>query len=119
MIEYGDLTDNTGVFFYVNGGTGKLNVDTFNSFWDANTIVNDGKWHMGTFTTDGATTRVYVDGRLDATNAQTFNTTVGVGQGRIGSDFNERHFPGTLDDMRIYNRALTATEIKQLYNAGR
>ena len=111
MIEYGDLTDNTGVFFYVNGGTGKLNVDTFNSFWDANTIVNDGKWHMGTFTTDGATTRVYVDGRLDATNAQTFNTTVGVGQGRIGSDFNERHFPGTLDDMRIYNRALTATEI--------
>jgi hypothetical protein len=29
------------------------------------------------------------------------------------------YFPGSLDDVRIYNRALSATEIKQLYNAGR
>ena len=28
-------------------------------------------------------------------------------------------FTGTLDDVRIYNRALTAGEVKQLYNAGR
>jgi len=26
---------------------------------------------------------------------------------------------GNADDMRIYNRALSATEVKQLYNAGR
>ena len=26
---------------------------------------------------------------------------------------------GTLDDVRLYNRAHSATEIKQLYNAGR
>ena len=29
------------------------------------------------------------------------------------------YFSGTLDDVRPYNRALSATEIKQLYNAGR
>jgi hypothetical protein len=28
-------------------------------------------------------------------------------------------YPGSLDDVRIYNRALSAAEIKQLYNAGR
>jgi hypothetical protein len=26
---------------------------------------------------------------------------------------------GSLDDMRIYNRALSASEVKQLYNMGR
>ena len=39
---------------------------------------------------------------------------------RIGADPNNRlYFSGTLDDVRLYNRALSATKIKQLYNAGR
>jgi hypothetical protein len=29
------------------------------------------------------------------------------------------YFDGIIDEVRIYNRALSATEIKQLYNAGR
>jgi hypothetical protein len=28
------------------------------------------------------------------------------------------YFPGTIDDVRIYNRALTAAEVKQLYKLG-
>jgi hypothetical protein len=31
----------------------------------------------------------------------------------------EEPFKGRIDDVRIYNRALSATEIKQLYNMGR
>jgi Concanavalin A-like lectin/glucanases superfamily len=39
---------------------------------------------------------------------------------RIGGDGSLTFkFPGRLDDVRIYNRALSATEIKQLYSAGR
>jgi hypothetical protein len=29
------------------------------------------------------------------------------------------YFAGKIDDVRVYNRALSATEVKQLYNAGR
>jgi len=29
------------------------------------------------------------------------------------------YFAGNVDDARVYNRALSDTEIKQLYNAGR
>jgi Concanavalin A-like lectin/glucanases superfamily len=29
------------------------------------------------------------------------------------------YFRGAIDDLRIYNRALSATEVQQLYNAGR
>jgi hypothetical protein len=35
------------------------------------------------------------------------------------SSWRDGYFQGQLDDIRIYNRALTATEVKQLYNAGR
>jgi len=28
------------------------------------------------------------------------------------------NFPGTIDDVRIYNRALSASEVKQLYKLG-
>jgi hypothetical protein len=37
----------------------------------------------------------------------------------IGADPPEGVFNGQLDDVRIYNRALSASEVKQLYNAGR
>lgn len=32
--------------------------------------------------------------------------------------YHDADFPGKIDDVRIYNRALTAGEVKQLYNAG-
>ncbi|HEY4714989.1 MAG TPA: LamG-like jellyroll fold domain-containing protein, partial [Candidatus Paceibacterota bacterium] len=38
---------------------------------------------------------------------------------RLTSGALSAFFNGTIDDVRIYNRALSATEIKQLYNLGR
>jgi hypothetical protein len=37
----------------------------------------------------------------------------------MGDDFSNEAFKGTLDDIRIYNRALNAQEIRQLYWLGR
>jgi hypothetical protein len=39
---------------------------------------------------------------------------------QIGSDAGGGdHFLGSLDDIHIYNRALSTTEVSQLYNIGR
>jgi hypothetical protein len=38
--------------------------------------------------------------------------------GRSG-EFNNYYFDGQIDDVRIYNRALTAGEVSELYNVGR
>jgi hypothetical protein len=35
---------------------------------------------------------------------------------RIGSEHDGRYFPGILDEVRIYKRALTDKEVKQNYN---
>jgi hypothetical protein len=56
--------------------------------------------------------RLYVNGVLVATRAQTGNTTVSTGALRIGSNavWGE-YFSGAIDEVRIYNRALAAGEI--------
>jgi len=73
------------------------------------------------------TTIIYVDGAVSPsvgtgwhhvviTNA----TGLSVGELKIGSDaFDSANFDGRLDDVRIYNRALSASEVKRLYQLGR
>ncbi|WP_320673030.1 LamG-like jellyroll fold domain-containing protein, partial [Patulibacter defluvii] len=67
--------------------------------------------HLAT-TYDGSTQRLYVDGRLVASVPLTIAAPVGDGPLRIGGNasWGER-FDGTIDDVRVYRRALSASEI--------
>jgi Concanavalin A-like lectin/glucanases superfamily len=64
---------------------------------------------------------LYVDGTLDATAVTSGVLTANIFDVTIGENLEQfvRWFDGNIDDVRIYNRALTADEVKQLYNAGR
>jgi hypothetical protein len=83
-------------------------------------------WHHLVYTDDGAgTPAIYVDGvSTDATSAVPLPTgpTLYV---RIGSwtvdpaDPYFQHFVGSMDDVRIYSRALSKADVTTLYNAGR
>jgi hypothetical protein len=68
--------------------------------------------HLAT-TYDGAVQRIYVDGILAASGAQTGSIAVSSGPLRIGgnSSWPDEFFAGVLDEVRIYNRALSAAEI--------
>jgi len=90
--------------------------------------VNDGQWHYGCEVYDsvGATLSLYLDGALEAGPT----ATGGVGNllengdatcfgafsslGSCGTPF----FTGSLDEMAIWNRVLSATEIQQVYQRG-
>ena len=93
------------------------------------TPVNDGRWHHIASTYDPAdgTKRVYVDGYLD--NVQSNAHAAGLGlvsgtaarHGFIGVESMAAHFDGThgaknfegsLDEIRIWHRALSASEIR-------
>jgi hypothetical protein len=70
-------------------------------------------WHLITMTRDGADRALYIDGteRMRGTGAWLFDTRpIGIG---TDLDFGNRNLPylGTMDDLRIYNRVLTANEI--------
>jgi prepilin-type N-terminal cleavage/methylation domain-containing protein len=78
-----------------------------------------GKWGHYVFTYDGTTLKSYVNGVLDNQTTYigqlTSNTnpvTIGKGAETAASFFN-----GLIDEVRIYNRALSDAEIQALYNA--
>lgn len=86
-------------------------------------IANNSDWVFITSSYDGATLRLYINGVLDNSTATTlgvgspasFNTAIG-GMGMAPGTYT---IDANLDEVRLYNRALTATEIKQLYNMGK
>ncbi|MDE2173598.1 MAG: hypothetical protein KGJ31_03410, partial [Patescibacteria group bacterium] len=59
------------------------------------------------------------DGVKGSTNGSGTDMALNTGTLYFGNDnYATRAFTGSLDDVRIYNRALSAQEIQQLYNLG-
>jgi len=69
-------------------------------------------WAHLAATFDGATVRLYVNGVQVASQAQTTPLATTTGTLQIGGDaYPGEFFAGRIDEVRIYNRALTAAEI--------
>ncbi len=83
--------------------------------------VNDNQWHLITSTFNGSISCLYMDGVLVDSFAASGNLYyVPDGIVAFGRDGNNpspltAHFAGSLDDIAIYNRALTEQEIQNLY----
>ena len=69
-------------------------------------------WAFLAATYDGATLRIYVNGAL--VGSQSLAGTIGVTSDpfRIGGDWSGEMFTGLIDNVRIYNGALTAAQIQ-------
>ncbi|TKJ38870.1 MAG: hypothetical protein CEE38_04005 [Planctomycetes bacterium B3_Pla] len=87
-----------------------------NGWFNGNTLVTGGDWHHFAGTYDGAEGRIYIDGVLDATTEATGQINIEPENFWIGnnSQNTDRFFHGMLDDVRLYNKALSALEIKDL-----
>jgi hypothetical protein len=81
--------------------------------------LTDGVWHHVLAVYDGQDLRLYVDGRLDGKAAYDRGMQVNSEPLLIGWDENtwlsHRHFRGSIDDIRIYGRALRAREAHALF----
>jgi hypothetical protein len=118
MVAKGDTAWNTGRY----GGYDSPAFSTYNgTFWhDArsdnyNTTddLNDGNWHHVAFTYDGTYKKMYIDGALASTynytatlNNNSYNVSLGY-----NLEYTPAEFSGSLDDVRIYDRAITSTEV--------
>jgi subtilisin-like proprotein convertase family protein len=70
-------------------------------------------WTHLAATYDGATVRLYVNGILVSSQAQTGNLLTSAELLTIGADsIHGSYFQGTIDEVRIYNRALSASELQ-------
>jgi len=80
--------------------------------WDA------GEWYHITCTWNGTTQAVYVNGSLDKSQLQTYSggwgtTYIGGTQGDFSISFN-----GVIDNVRIFDKALSGEEVEQIYTDG-
>ncbi|MNC93844.1 hypothetical protein D3C83_105630 [compost metagenome] len=79
-------------------------------------------WYHAAATYDGATMRLYLNGVLVASMSKTGSVAasasvpVTIGRSPEGSAFTQ--MSGALDDLRIYNRGLSAAEIAALASGG-
>ena len=104
--------------------------DTLHEFlMHSSAILTDGRWHLVTGTLDAATDHatLYVDGVAAHDSSTTF---AGVTPGpisipltvgrmyRVGWATPTNYFHGSLDDVRLYRRPLSASEVLALYQGG-
>ena len=104
-------------------GSGNLKVGFFNGTWYTSTTGYtpvQGRWTHVVGKYDGATLQLYIDGvRIDSTNV-TAGLTGGINNNgySIGKSWGgDYFFNGSIAAVRIYNRAISESEILQNYNS--
>jgi hypothetical protein len=81
--------------------------------------LNDGQWHYVGFTFDGNTKKSYIDGNFAGElSGITGTLTSSFSNRRIGryGSSGTYYLNGIVDDIHIYDRALSESEIQDLYN---
>jgi pimeloyl-ACP methyl ester carboxylesterase len=84
----------------------------------ATEVLRAGRWFFVAATYDGSVMRLYVDGTLAADTraaAAILSSSTEVNLGRNAENMTD-NYRGTIDDVRIYNRALSEAEIRALYH---
>jgi predicted GH43/DUF377 family glycosyl hydrolase len=77
------------------------------------------QWHHYVGTFDGSTIKLYIDGSLVASTSYSGSIKSDTGPLYIGRDDGySRYFNGSIDEVAIYSRALSADEILEHYNNG-
>jgi hypothetical protein len=108
-----------GLMLFLRPG-GIIGISIVGGFYLAHGAVPiDAKWHHLAFVIAGPPDQVfaYLDGKpvtFDVTPQGGIKFDTAPGRGSIGSGSTYR-FDGAIDDLRIYNRALSADEIANLF----
>ncbi|MFA6897000.1 MAG: LamG domain-containing protein [Patescibacteria group bacterium] len=118
-----DASANHGIVLII-AEDGKVEMDgrdgsgDYRTSGSSTTSIADNNWHYVTGSVSGSVWKINVDGR-DENSADSgyVNTnlanSVSLMLGRVGFGY---YFSGSIDEVRIYNRALSDDEIRQLYN---
>lgn len=111
--------------YYTTSPNNHLQIDVpwISAILTSSAAITNTDWHLLTFTKSGILWSIYIDGVLDNSiedgTAQEASTATNMQIGSQISYSGYSHFAGSLDEVRVYNRALSATEVSDLYNTGR
>lgn len=118
---------NYGAFIYQNvkylvwiDNVGKVSFALYTPVWhsiytDWGNRILDTDWHHVAATYDGAQMKLYLDGTLMKTKDVTGALQTSVFDVFIGNQSSINHFGGIIDEVLVYDKALSVEEIQQIY----
>lgn len=118
LIRTEDASGGNGWYIWFNNS--KIEIWDTGNIYSSDTKINDGIWHMITFVqdADNKVGQLYVDGvfkggySMDTVPNVTNASTHVLGSGRT---IPYCTYVGKMDEVRLYNKALTAAEVEALY----
>ncbi len=116
IISYGTEAGSRAMYLFVNTSN-QIAFDKSNVAGPTSAAtVTDGNWHYVGVVNNASTVQIYVDGVSSGSSASLTPDISGSGQNAIGfTPTYLQYFTGTIDDVRIYNTALTAGQVWNLY----
>ncbi len=119
--DYGFLVSKRNAYIiHPVQGTNSIGFYIYTTAWTSVSCsaANITNWNLYTLTWNGTTLSCYVNETMGYSNNPGGSINVSDGNNlTIGRDSTlSRYFNGFIDNVRIYNRALTATEVSRLYN---
>ena len=111
----GNWFNSTG--YLVWGNNNKIAIALNSNYTYSTMNLNDNQWHHIVGTYKSGVVKLYVDGQYNNTTNQTLLSSAApflMGSYQIPSN-PSYSYNGNLDEVRIYNRALSPTEVFQLY----
>lgn len=118
IVAYGGNNTDTGFLLHVENTTGnKLMFTVFgNSYATSGITPSTDQWYHVVGTYNHNQIKIYVNGQLKGeTNAS--GNILSASTFRIGGEPNRSYFiDGQVDEVKLYNSALTSDQVKNLYN---
>lgn len=110
--------------FFVGLGNGTANVDkvsfgygagSLGWYFNAGSGLNDSEWHLFVATVSSGTVTIYVDAVSESysTGGAAIGAYNYLGRGNYG------YYGGKLDNIAVFNSALSSSEVSSIYSAGR
>ncbi|MEO8427268.1 MAG: LamG-like jellyroll fold domain-containing protein [Verrucomicrobiota bacterium] len=108
---------NNQYYLRLQGG-GKIRFTVAGATLNGTTTLSPNTWNLITGTYDGSSMNLYINGFLDATSPATLSMADNGLNVRLGARQYATPvvFHGLIDDVRIYNRALSLAEVQTLLN---
>ena len=126
LLQFDDGSNVNGNFVLLGGNT--IGMYPYNSSGGGGAFqVNngsqlyDGNWHQVVYTTTGSVEKWYIDG-INAPSTKydgyttTARTTANLILGKRRDNYASFYLNGSIDQLRIFNKALSAGEVTTLYN---
>lgn len=119
VASWGTHTTTSGASSLSINSSGRISFNAQSNDFVSNFTLPLNQWHLIGYTVSGSSLQIIYDNTIQATTLTSPTATTNGNPLYIGAYTNTSlRWSGAIDDLRIYNRILSNSELQAIYNAG-